>query len=303
MRRQLLLSLVGILVASTKLSAETVIPLTGTSATEASGDCIAFNIPNFDSIGTAPGGEIIWNELAYPPLPFDPADPTAPLDPDATFNMGTLTYDESLLGGAGEEFMAVDAEMFSFDFASSYSLAIGIEVDVRPPTLGGANVELTDIAGPGLKFVDGSPVALDFTANVEWTPTFNGFNQTLTPYTGTLKVVDGTFFFDLSDQSLPWPFWGAGEVDFVFDLIATVDSLSSARYIAMPELSISRAAAEVTIEAAFDQCPNASYQLESSPNLSADSWVPEGDIFSHDPSTWTFPLGAEARFFRVRCDP
>ncbi|MEM7383658.1 MAG: hypothetical protein AAF514_01825, partial [Verrucomicrobiota bacterium] len=51
------------------------IELTASESSELNGDGYAFLIPNLDGIGTDAEGNLIYNPLGYPPLPFDPARP------------------------------------------------------------------------------------------------------------------------------------------------------------------------------------------------------------------------------------
>ena len=299
-------ALVLLLSALPILAAE--IPLRGTEATETGGDGIAFNIPRLDGIGTTPDGSIIFNPLSYPPLPFNPADPDTPLPAGTEFDFGTLTYDENLLSGTGGEFIRVTNEMFSFDFCSSYALALGLELDVRPPEAAGSKLTLLNIKGPGLGFRDGVPVTLDFTADVEWTPTLNGFSQSLFPYTGTVEVVEGTFTWNLSDEPEPWFLTDGNRIEFCFDLIATVTALSPSAAPVLPlvQVSASPSGTMAIIEILFEETPNRTYQLESSETLRALEWLPVGRIFSAQkmPGPQSFPIGpGRAMFFRVRALP
>lgn len=297
-----LFRLLAFLFCYAPLFADTVIQLTGTQASESNGNGHAFNIPNFDGIDVNPDGSINYNPLTYPPLPFDPIDPESQITPGTSFNFGTITYDETTLNESEEEFIPVTNDMFAFDF-SNYSLALGMELDVRPADAGGTTITLMDITGPGLKFVGGEPVSLNFTARVEWRPKLNGFNQTFLPYTGTLEVVNGTFTFAMSDGPQNWTI-GALNVDFEFDLIATVDSLAHfPGPVALPSLVLQPNNDNLILTIVFNDPPNRTYQLESSLTLAPDSWIVVGKPFSQGliPGPQHFVIGSETtRFFRVR---
>ena len=302
-----LFRLLALLSCCVPLHAETVIQLTGTQASETNRNGHAFNIPNFDGINVNPDGSINYNPLSYPPIPFDPLDPEDSLAPGTPFNFGTITYNERALNGRGEEFLPATNEMFNFDF-SDYSLALGTELDVRPTNAGGIAITLLNIAGPGLKFIDKVPVSLNFTAKAEWRPTLNGFNQTFRPYTGTLKVVNGTFTFAMSDRPQNWVI-GARNVDFEFDLIATVDSLVPLPEPPLPEKEVLPSILllpdnnGVILTIIFADTPNRTYQLESSNTLLFDNWKAVGTPFSQGSIPGPLPLAFSAEksvFFRVR---
>lgn len=272
------------------------IPLTGTKAWDMNGDGIAFNIPNLDGIAPNPDGSMNYNELAYPPLPFNPANPTAPVAPGTPFNFGSITYDASSLTGSGVEMLPVTPGMVALDF-NIYSLALAIEVAINPPTAAGSTVSLTNITGPGLKFVDGVPTSLNFTADVRWQPTLNGFQSTLTPYTGSLRVINGTFIFRMSDSRLNW-FIGATDVEFRFDLAATVSSL--AEKLPLPALTVSPAGeGQLALNVEFPVASVERYFLQSSENLT--SWQNMGTDFSFlsPPAAIQTPTSPSKRFFRL----
>lgn len=251
------------------------IPLAGTKAWDTNGDGIAFNIPNFDGISVNPDGSVNYNPLTYPPLPFDPANPTAPVAPGTPFNFGAITYDASSITGSGVEMLPVTPGMVTLDF-NVYSLALCIEVAVNPPTAGGSTVTLSNITGPGLKFVNGVPTSLNFTATVTWRPTLNGFNSTWQPYTGTLTVINGTFIFQMSDAPADW-FIGADNVDFHFDLAATVTALEEE--VTFPQLSINPAeGGQLSLSVRFDSPSVERYILQSSDTLTG--WQNMGADFS-----------------------
>ena len=287
---------------------DTVIPLRGTEASETSGDGIAFDLPRLDGIGMNPDGTTIFNPLSYPPLPIDPAAPENPLPEGTEFEFGTLTYDEALLTGVGEESLPVTNEMFAFDFDSSYALALGLEIDVRPPEAAGSALTLLNIEGPGLTFRDGFPTTLDFTASVEWMPTLNGFSQALFPYTGTVEVVNGTFTWALSDEPEPWFITNGNRIEFSFDLVATVTALAPPAPPVIPIVRVSAVASgtEAIVEILFDETPNRAYQLESSHTLRELEWLPVGTVFSEGtvPDPQSFPVDPDQpAFFRVRALP
>ncbi len=297
-----LFPLLALVFCCTSLYTETVIPLTGTHASEINRNGYAFNIPNFDGIDVNPDGSVRYNPLNYPALPFDPLDPEADTAPGTSFNFGTITYNERALTESGKEFIPATNDMFDLDF-SDYSHALGNELDIRPPTAGGISIILLDITGPGLMFIDGVPVSLNFTARVEWNPTLNGFNQTFSPYTGSLEVVNGTFTFSMSDGPQNWKI-GAKNVDFEFDLIVTVESLVDfSESVKLPSIVLHADKDGVTLTIIFDQITNHNYQLESSSTLLPNSWIAVGRPFS--PSTHKSPLkfatdSQLGRFFRIR---
>lgn len=305
MKRFLLLNLLITLHAK---AAPVTVNLSGTDASETSGDGFAFFIPNLDGINTNPDGSVNYNPLTYPPLPFDVNAPAPPAS-GAAFDFGTFTYDDSGLSGSGVETIAVTPGMFAFDF-STYSLAMGTELDIRPPTAAGQIIVLSNVSGPGLRLVDGEARRLDFTADISWMPTINGVAQTFkppsianSPYRGTLTVVNGTFTFDLSDSPRNY-YIGASNVIFEFDLVANVAALSEAPSLVLPELGVAQKnASEVEVSINFTEPGNGSYQLESSTTLGAGGWTPIGNPFQASPVPATvtrtiLPGGKE--FFRIR---
>ncbi len=278
------------------LGAQT-IPFIGTQACETSGDGFAFDIPNLDGTTVNADGSVNYNSVTYPPLPFDPQNPEAPVAPGTAFNFGSITYDAGGITGTGRETLAVTPGMFVFDF-STYDLAFGYELDVRPPTLGKSVVTLEAITGPGLTFENGVVKRLDFAAKVVWWPTLGGsFKQTFTPYTGTLKVVNGKFTFALSDAPARWVL-GTGDVFFTFDLIATVPALSTP---VPPNLAISQSGpGNVLLTMTPEPSSSGTFILQESGSLSR--WDDLGTAFDagFPPAPVLLPITPPTRFFRLR---
>lgn len=286
--------LIGII--TSPLVAET-IPFTGTRASETSGDGYAFDIPNLDGTTVNPDGSVNYNPITYPPLPFDPQNPMAPMPPGTTFNFGSITFDPSLVSATGTQTLPVTPAMFVFDF-TPYDHAFGYELDVRPPTLGKSVVTLENITGPGLTFVNGVAKRLDFSAKVVWWPTLGGnFRQTFTAYTGTLTVVNGKFTFALSDAPARW-ILGTGDVYFYFDLIATVPALS----VPVPPLMTIGPQGTGDITLTMQPRPDSAgrFIVQESPAL--DVWNDLGNAFESTapPAPITLPATPPSRFFRLR---
>lgn len=275
------------------------IPLTGTGASETDGDGYAFVIPNLDGTTVNPDGSVNYNPLTFPVPPFDPtiATPTNQIPspgPNEVFNIGNVVYESTAITGIGTEYLPVTpctrrpntpfvpcmpcAVVFNFQY---YDYAFGYELDVRPPTFGKSIVVLSNITGPGLKFVDGVPKRLDFTARVSWYPTLSDatdtLDQTYTPYTGTLTVVNGTFTFDLSDVPARWTL-GTGDVYFRFDLVATIPSLAEVAP-PPPRLEITPAAdGQLSLNVLFDSPSTERYILQTSETLTG--WQNLGTDFT-----------------------
>ncbi|MEM6911300.1 MAG: hypothetical protein AAF555_06915 [Verrucomicrobiota bacterium] len=295
---------VAILLSASAQSVQ--IPLTGVGASETSGDGFAFVIPNLDGIG---GGQ--FNPLTYPVPPFDPGQATpsknpSPPGPNEVFSLGTLTYNAASLSGVGVETLPVTGSMFSFDF-SNYGQATVNELAIIGTV--NASISLSNLSGPGLKFVDGTPVALDFTAAIQWLPTLNGSPQTYQPpsfapagYTGSLTVENGTFTFALSDSTRRY-YIGAKNVVFTFDLVATVTSLQELPSPTFPTVTVRlNEESEVEVAYEFPEEPVGTFQLEASNTLGND-WEDMGAPFSAGGSTPPVPISFSEeprRFFRVR---
>ncbi|MEM1083138.1 MAG: hypothetical protein AAGI48_03380 [Verrucomicrobiota bacterium] len=272
------------------------IPLTGSGASETNGNGHAFVVPNIK--GNPAGGFI---PLDYPPIPFDPAAPTPP-GPAEIFNFGSLTYDDAGIPASGSFVLPVTPSMFDFDFkvySEAFAIEVGTDLSFNPDTV----VTLENITGPGLTFEDGTPVRLDFTADVTWQPMVEGFNNTIDPYTGNLSVVNGTFTFDLSDDPETWVFpVFVSDVEFEFDLIATVDSLEQVIVPALPKVVIAAdSPTQASIFITFPPESSGTFQLESSLDLSNGPWDLVGGSFT--PETVTSPVTVPidgAAFYRVR---
>ena len=283
------------------------VSLEGTGASESSGNGYAFVIPNLDGLG---GGG--FNSLAYRPLPISSDDPDGPgpRDPgdeqlSGSFNLGSLTWDDAAITGVGVETIAVTSSMFAFDF-SSYNDSVKTELQVLAAFPVAAEIVLSEIEGVGLQFVDGVLETANFTADLTWTPTLGGFPQTTEPYAGQLKVENGTFTFDLSNEPQDWTIGGV-DVLFEFDLIATPDALKvelPAPPI-IPSLTILDVGeAEVMLQISFSRFGDESFYLEKSDTLVEDEWETVGSVFS---ATETVLLqvsrASERTFFRVAKAP
>lgn len=278
------------------------ISLTGTEASESNGDGIAFNIPNLDGISANPDGSFNYNPLSYAPLPITPANPTVPPPAGTTFNIGTITYAASSIPTTGTHFLPITPTNLILSF-SDYNLAVGIEVDMRPPTASGSTITLANITGNGLQFENGQPRRLDFTANVKWTPTVNGFNQINIPYDGTLTVVNGTFTFLLSTTGPRDYFrFGAADIEFHFDLIATIPALVAPlpTILPIPEISL-HSPGNIQIYIPASQA-SGNYILQQNPDLTPHSWTNLIPPFSNStlPRTEIIPIAPfTKRFFRL----
>jgi len=275
--------------------ADTTIPLTGSGATEASGNGFALRVPNLDGVGTDSEGCILFNPLQYTPI--------------SIFDMGTLTYDETKLTGSGAESLPVEPGDVVFTF-ENYANLLCQELAVIGTC--GATVTLSNIGGQGLSFVDGQVDSLDFTADVEWTITLNGFAQTAAPYQGKLTVIEGAFVFDLSDDPQSW-FIGAPGVSFEFDLVARPDVFGGPTLpIAVANLSVATVpalrvrgvgASDVSLEATFPDPGPGLFRLTQSPDLHANSWTRVGCEFASRTEMRSFivsiPDGATRIFYRL----
>ena len=285
------------------------VSLEGTGASESSGNGYAFVIPNLDGLGD---GE--FNSLAYRPLPISSDDPDGlgPRDPgdeqlSGSFNLGSLTWDDAAITGVGVETIAVTSSMFAFDF-SSYNDSVKTELQVPVAVPVTAEIVLSKIEGVGLQFVNGVLETANFTADLTWTPTLGGFPQTIEPYAGQLKVENGTFTFDLSNEPQDWTIGGgAADVLFEFDLIATPDALK----VELPDSPITPSLmildvgeAEVVLQISFSRSGDESFFLEKSNTLVDDDWETIGSVFS---ATETVLLevsrASERTFYRVAKAP
>lgn len=291
-----ILSVTAVLLAAPALLIAGTVPFIGTSASETSGDGHAFHIPNLDGTTVNSDGSVNYNPLTYPPLPFDPQNPTAPVAAGTTFNFGGITYDPAAISGTGTETLPVTPPMFVFDF-SSYDHAFGYELAVQPPTGGKSLVTLENITGPGLTFVNGVPKRLDLTAKILWWPTLFTLKQTFTPYTGTLTVVNGKFTFALSDAPARWTL-GTGDIYFYFDLVASVPALTMP---APPRLAIASTDPQsVVLSLHPDANSTGRFILQESVEL--ENWNDFGAAFeaASPPSPITLSVTPPAKFFRLR---
>ncbi|MCW1885563.1 hypothetical protein OKA04_12560 [Luteolibacter flavescens] len=293
-------------------AAQVTIPLTGTGASEANGNGHAFVIPDLDGLTVNPDGTVNYNPLTYPPPPFNPtlATPSNQLPapgPNEVFDIGDLTYNDSLITRQGTEYIAPQSLGILLDL-ELYSDACGYELDVRPPTLPSQVIVVKNFTGPGLKLVNGTPVRLDFAAEITFQPTYKspqtGQHSYLTsqPYRGRLVVENGTFRFDLADNSVNY-YIGATNVHMEFDLIATIASLSEAEPpapLVMPTLGIGVAGGNVTLTPVFPAATTRRFIFEASPSL-AGGWQDLGSQFdSASAVPLVVPLAPPARFFRIR---
>lgn len=248
------------LIALSLQAAQVTVSLTGTGASEANGNGHAFVIPDLDGLTVNPDGSVNYNPLTYPPPPFNPtiATPTNQVPrpgPSEVFDIGDLTYNDALVTGTGTEFIPPQSLGILLDL-EIYSDACGYELDVRPPTLPSQVITMTNFTGPGLKLVGGVPVRLDFTADIAFRPTYQSpttgthSNLTSQPYRGRLAVVNGTFRFDLADNSVNY-YIGATDVHMEFDLIARISSLAEPEVVALPSLSITVSGSNATLTPVF----------------------------------------------------
>jgi len=252
------------------------IALVGDDAGEASGDGWALLIPNLKA--SSPG--------VYVPVQVAPFEP---------FDIGTITWNDGDVSSSGAVQLAVTDEMCSFNFAPY------VEEVVRQLAVigqGGADVVLSNIAGPGLSFQDGVLESIDFTADVSWTPTLNGF-PSAEPYNGTVSCAQGVFTWDLSDAPKNW-FIGANDVDLIFDLTAVVKGL--ARRVG-PTLALQEIGGSYSVGLNFALPSTSSFCLESSPNLKTPTWTQVGSSFAGEsaPGSISVDFGtATSLFYRVR---
>ncbi len=251
------------------------ITLTGTGATETNGNGWALLIPDLDA--TSPG--------VYDPVQVAPKNP---------FNIGSITWNDSLVPATGAVNVAVTDAMCVWNFADYVQDVVNKLAVIGT---GGARITLSSITGPGLSFKNGVLETINFTAEVSWIPTLNGFNASQ-PYFGTLTFVDGVFTWNMSRNTANW-FIGATDVHFEFDLKGTVQQL--ARPLLPEVVATPTSNGEISLALRYPLPSTATFRLVYNDGLTG-AWTPIGTPFTSEtapPFTALNPQGLPRRFYRV----
>jgi hypothetical protein len=165
-------------------------------------------LPNYPIYET-PGG--IWTSIVAEPLSADSIyaaeldgftvlNKTVTESDFATLSAGTVSYDDASLTGVGVETIPASA------------LTIDVNKDgfspINSPNNNGSGVgnagwdyviDVTNLVGAGLTFVDGNLTSAEFDADVSVLPRFGGTDTGAfsTSYDGTLSVTGDAFAFDV----------------------------------------------------------------------------------------------------------